>query len=176
MGRIKCGGGDGGEPARSPPGWKSYASRVDRALAWPHDPRTCRWREGRMLTPARPGLSSSDDPSRSERLRSYARPIGLNSSTPSDCRRPTAPNARSIGRTSEIYQFCPCPGGMSKRTDRRFPCCRKSIAFRICGDHRIGGRSRRGQSVCQDDIAHPLVSIAPKRAGMIVLCRIQVKS
>ena len=29
MGRIKCGGGEGGEPALSPPGWKSYASRVD---------------------------------------------------------------------------------------------------------------------------------------------------
>lgn len=27
MGRIKCGGGNGGEPARSPPGQQSYAVR-----------------------------------------------------------------------------------------------------------------------------------------------------
>ncbi len=33
MGRIKCGGGDDGEPVQSPPGWKSYASRC-AAVAW----------------------------------------------------------------------------------------------------------------------------------------------
>jgi hypothetical protein len=37
VGRIECGGGEGGEPALSPPGWKSYASRVDRYLSGTHD-------------------------------------------------------------------------------------------------------------------------------------------
>lgn len=32
MRRIKCGGGEGGEPALSPPGWKSYASWMHLTL------------------------------------------------------------------------------------------------------------------------------------------------
>ena len=31
MGRIECGGGEGGEPALCPPGWQSYASRARRS-------------------------------------------------------------------------------------------------------------------------------------------------
>lgn len=32
MGRIECGGGEGGEPVLSPPGWKSYASWMHLTL------------------------------------------------------------------------------------------------------------------------------------------------
>jgi len=32
--RIDCGGGEGGEPALSPPGWKSYASRMLQRPRW----------------------------------------------------------------------------------------------------------------------------------------------
>lgn len=32
MGRIECGGGEGGDPALSPPGWKSYASWMHLTL------------------------------------------------------------------------------------------------------------------------------------------------
>ena len=40
MGRIDRGGGEGGDPALSPPGWKSYASRVRRTQV-AHDVGTC---------------------------------------------------------------------------------------------------------------------------------------
>lgn len=45
--RIKCGGGEGGEPALSPPGWKSYASRQRAAfspLPWEHAASARRFR------------------------------------------------------------------------------------------------------------------------------------
>lgn len=36
MGRIKCGGGEDGEPVLSPPGWGRYTSRVasENASSW----------------------------------------------------------------------------------------------------------------------------------------------
>ena len=41
MGRIECGGGEGGEPALSPPGWKTYASCV-RSTPAARDVGACR--------------------------------------------------------------------------------------------------------------------------------------
>lgn len=43
MGRIKCGGGNGGEPVRSPPGRYSYTDRMAQRHAFGHDvTRACR--------------------------------------------------------------------------------------------------------------------------------------
>jgi hypothetical protein len=57
VGRIECGGGEGGEPAPSPLGWKSYASRVHRSnwcailgYAGRHWPNRWHWHTPRTTT------------------------------------------------------------------------------------------------------------------------------
>lgn len=56
MGRIECGGGEGGEPVLSPPGWKSYACWMHLTLgerAWWSD--VPEWARPTKLAPARHG-------------------------------------------------------------------------------------------------------------------------
>jgi hypothetical protein len=53
VGRIDRGGGEGGDPALSPPGWKSYASRVLRTQA-AHDVGTCQGNRAVLIASGMP--------------------------------------------------------------------------------------------------------------------------